>query len=79
MTRRRWASLLYAALAALYLLHNDLWLWNDRSRWLGMPVGLVYHLGFCIAVSAVLALLVAYAWPPWAATAPAAAPERRDG
>ncbi|HEY6324584.1 MAG TPA: hypothetical protein VJA16_23815 [Thermoanaerobaculia bacterium] len=64
MTRRRWATLLYAALAALYLLHNDLWLWNDSRLWLGLPAGLVYHIGFCIAVSVVLGLMVVYAWPP---------------
>jgi hypothetical protein len=64
MTRRRWAPLLYAALAALYLLHNDIWLWNDSRLWLGLPAGLVYHIGFCVAVSAVLGLMVIYAWPP---------------
>jgi hypothetical protein len=69
MTRRRWATLLYAALAALYLLHNDLWLWNDSRLWLGLPAGLVYHIGFCLAVSAVLGLLVVYVWPPGAAGA----------
>jgi hypothetical protein len=64
MTRRRWATLLYAALAALYLLHNDLWLWNDSRLWLGLPAGLVYHIGFCIAVSVVLGLTVIFVWPP---------------
>lgn len=64
MNRRRWATLLYAALAALYLLHNDLWLWNDSRLWLGLPAGLVYHIGFCIATSAVLALTVVFVWPP---------------
>src|SRR6185369_12131086 len=47
-----------------YLLHNDLWLWNDPRLVLGLPVGLVYHVVFCVAVSAVLSLLVIYAWPP---------------
>ena len=64
MNRRRWATLLYAALAALYVLHNDLWLWNDSRLWLGLPAGLVYHIGFCVATSAVLGLMVVYAWPP---------------
>jgi len=64
MTRRRWATLLYAALAALYVLHNDVWLWNDSRLWLGLPAGLIYHIGFCIAASAVLGLMVMYAWPP---------------
>jgi len=75
MTRRRWASLLYAALAALYLLHNDLWLWNDSRLWLGLPAGLVYHIGFCVAVSAVLGLMVAYIFPP--GVPPGAARETR--
>lgn len=55
--------LLYAALAVLYLLHNDLWLWNDSSLVLGLPAGLAYHVGFCVATAAVLTLLVLYAWP----------------
>ncbi|HEV3455911.1 MAG TPA: hypothetical protein VHG32_05090 [Thermoanaerobaculia bacterium] len=64
MTRRQWATLLYAALAALYVLHNDVWLWNDSRLWLGLPAGLVYHIGFCVVTSAVLGLMVVYAWPP---------------
>ena len=78
MNRRRWATLLYAALAALYLLHNDLWLWNDSRLWLGLPAGLVYHIGFCVVVSAVLGLMVVYAWPPGAPSgAPSGAGETR--
>lgn len=57
----RWA--LYAALGLLYLLHNDLWLWRDARLILGLPVGLVYHVGFCLVTSIVLALLVRWAWP----------------
>ncbi|MEA2560425.1 MAG: hypothetical protein QOH06_1929 [Acidobacteriota bacterium] len=55
--------LLYSALVALYLLHNDLWLWNDSRLILGLPAGLAYHIGFCIAASVVLTLLVIHAWP----------------
>ena len=55
--------LLYAALVVLYLLHNDLWLWNDSRLVLGLPAGLAYHIGFCIAASVVLTLLVIHAWP----------------
>jgi hypothetical protein len=55
--------LLYAALVVLYLLHNDLWLWNDASLVLGLPAGLAYHIGFAVATSIVLALLVIHAWP----------------
>lgn len=55
--------LLYAALVVLYLLHNDLWLWNDARLVLGLPAGLAYHIGFAVATSIVLTLLVIHAWP----------------
>lgn len=55
--------LLYAALVVLYVLHNDLWLWNDSRLVLGLPAGLAYHIGFCIATCVVLTLLVVHAWP----------------
>ena len=58
-----WRWPLYAALFVLYLLHNDLWLWNDATLVFGLPVGLVYHIGFSIAASIVLTLLVLKAWP----------------
>jgi hypothetical protein len=57
----RW--ILYVGLLALYLLHNDLWFWHDRSLVLGLPIGLLYHFGFCLAASVLMFLLVTYAWP----------------
>lgn len=63
MSRSRLRGLLYAGLALLYVLHNDLWLWNDPRLVLGLPVGLVYHVGFCAAAAAVLGALTAWAWP----------------
>lgn len=57
----RWT--LYAALFVLYLLHNDLWFWNDGSLVLGLPVGLFYHFAFSIVTAFVMYLLVTYAWP----------------
>jgi len=56
-------SLLYAALALLYLAHNDLWLWSDARRVLGIPVGLAYHMLYCVAATTLLALVVRFAWP----------------
>ena len=60
MSRR---ALVQVALAILYLLHNDLWLWHDPRRVLGLPAGLAYHLLFAFATAAVLALAVRWAWP----------------
>lgn len=56
-------ALLYLGLVVLYLLHNDLWYWNDTRLVLGLPIGLAYHFGFCLAASGLLYLLVRFAWP----------------
>lgn len=54
---------LYAALALAFVLHNDLWLWDDARSVAGLPVGLAYHVGFCLAVAVLMGLLVGFAWP----------------
>lgn len=56
-------SLVYALLVLLCVVRIDLWLWNDASIVLGLPVGLTYHVLYCLAVSGTMALLVRYAWP----------------
>ena len=53
----------WIAIAVFYLLHNDLWLWDDPRRVLGLPVGLAYHVGYCLASSALMAVLVRRAFP----------------
>lgn len=55
--------LLYLGLLLLYLLHNDLWLWDDPRIVCGLPIGLLYHIGFCGAAAGLMVLLVHYAWP----------------
>jgi hypothetical protein len=54
---------LYAALLVVFALHNDLWFWNDARMPAGIPVGLLYHIGYCIAVALLMGLLVRFAWP----------------
>ncbi len=63
MSRRIGRGLLYAALVLVFLLHNDLWLWNDARIVAGLPVGLTYHVGYCLVVALLLGLLVRFAWP----------------
>lgn len=63
MSRRATRLLLYASLAALAVLHHDLWLWSDGRVILGLPVGLLYHVGFCLAAAVLMLLLVRFAWP----------------
>lgn len=54
---------IYVLLGAVFLLHQDFWLWDDARLVLGLPVGLTYHLAYCFAASLVMALLVQLAWP----------------
>ena len=51
-----------------YLLHNDLWLWHDGHMVFGLPVGLTYHVVYCLATAALMATLVRWAWPAHLAT-----------
>jgi len=60
---RRVRGLLYLALGAAFVLRHDLWLWNEPRLLLGLPVGLTYHVLFCLVVAALMALLVRFAWP----------------
>lgn len=64
MTRTAVRAPLYAALLLLFLLHHDLWLWSDARRIAGLPVGLLYHVGYCVAAAVLMGLLVCFAWPP---------------
>jgi hypothetical protein len=50
---------------ALYVLHQDVWLFRTaRPLLFGfLPVGLTYHAGYCVACALLMRLLVAEAWP----------------
>ena len=56
-------ALLFLGVSALFLLHNDVWLWERSERFLGLPVGLSYHVLYCVAVVGMMAVLVRFAWP----------------
>lgn len=56
-------TLLYLALLVFYLLHNDLWFWYDARLVFGLPIGLLYHIGYNIAAAVLMVLLVIFAWP----------------
>jgi len=59
------AALLAALVAAIYLLHQDLWFWHTAEPILFgvLPIGLAYHVLYSIVVAGVMWLLVRYAWP----------------
>ncbi|HEY7514199.1 MAG TPA: hypothetical protein VIC87_06965 [Vicinamibacteria bacterium] len=58
-------ALLALLTLAVYLLHQDVWLWSAaRPLVLGfLPVGLFYHAAYTVAVALLLWLLVVHAWP----------------
>lgn len=53
------------ATAALYLLHQDVWLWRAaRPLVLGMlPPGLAWHAAYCVAAAVLMWALTRFAWP----------------
>ena len=57
--------LLVAAVAALYVLHQDLWNWRTPHPIVSVfvPIGLFYHACFATAAALLMWLLVTYAWP----------------
>ena len=63
MTHRqhpRWVMLLIPILAVLF---GNVWLWDNDRLILGLPVNLLYHIGFCVLVAAVMLVVVKRAWP----------------
>ena len=56
--------LLVVLVLVVYALHQDWWLWTNRSLVFGiLPVGLAYHAGYAILASCLMAVLVKFAWP----------------
>jgi Protein of unknown function (DUF3311) len=58
-------AMLAALVAAIYLLHQDLWFWRRAQPIVFgvLPIGLAYHALYSIVAAAVMWLLVRYAWP----------------
>ena len=57
--------LIFVAIAALYLLHQDVWFWRTaRPLVFGfLPMGLAYHAAYCLAAAALMWGLTKVAWP----------------
>lgn len=61
LSRRRERVAAALSLAVLFLLHHDVWLWDapHRLAWAaGLPAGFVYHVAYCFAAAALMAVLV---------------------
>ena len=57
--------ILASVVIAVYFLHQDVWFWRTaRPLIFGfLPIGLFFHAAFCLLCSAVMMLLVKFAWP----------------
>jgi len=56
--------LLVLLVAAVYVVHQDNWLWHDKTLVFGvLPSGLAYHACYCVLAAITMAILVRYAWP----------------
>jgi hypothetical protein len=56
--------LLIVLVIVVLALHQDFWLWKDRTLVFGfLPIGLAYHGGYAIVASLTMALLVRFLWP----------------
>jgi hypothetical protein len=78
--------LVWTAVIALMILHQDFWLWDNKSLLFGfLPVGLAYHMAFSLCAGLIWALAVKFAWPEhieqWASEfeGGAGAPKRKAG
>ncbi|HKG96707.1 MAG TPA: DUF3311 domain-containing protein [Pyrinomonadaceae bacterium] len=57
-------TLLLVAVAALYILHQDIWFWRSSHLVFGfIPIGLFYQGCFSVAAALLMWLLVTFAWP----------------
>jgi hypothetical protein len=58
-------ALAVVLVAALYVLHQDLWFWRQaRPLVFGiLPIGLFYHVAYTVAISLLLWVLVRRMWP----------------
>jgi hypothetical protein len=57
--------LLLLAIAAVYLLHQDVWFWRAaRPLVFGiLPIGLAYHAAYCLLAAGLMWILTKAAWP----------------
>ena len=56
--------LAYILLLILFVLHQDFWLWTDRSIVLQfLPVGMAYHVGYTLVTAGLWVFVIKALWP----------------
>jgi hypothetical protein len=74
----RW--LLAILVFVFYLLHQDVWFWRRAQPLVFgvLPIGLFYHACYTLAVSALVWVLIKFAWPSHLDSASIPSPRSRD-
>lgn len=54
--------ILYSLILLFLILHNDMWFWKSPQIVLGLPIGLLFHILFCLGTSLLMYFIVKYAW-----------------
>jgi len=57
--------LLLLLILAVYAAHQDVWNWSKTEPLVFgfLPIGLAYHAAYSVLAAAMMAVLVAFAWP----------------
>lgn len=56
--------LLTTVVVVVLVLHQDFWLWTDKTLVFGfLPIGLAYHAVYALVAALTMWLLVRFAWP----------------
>jgi hypothetical protein len=63
-SKRSSSTWIWVAFWVLFVLHQDVWFWGDRTLVLGVvPIGLVYHVCFSFAAAGLWLAATRLAWP----------------
>ena len=50
-------------LLVLLILFFNIWMWDNDTLILGLPINLLYHIGLCVLTTLSMLVIVRLAWP----------------
>lgn len=52
-----------SVLFVLLILFFNIWMWDNDTLILGLPINLLYHIGLCVLTTLCMLVIVRLAWP----------------
>ncbi len=52
-----------SVLLVLLILFFNIWMWDNDTLILGLPINLLYHIGLCVLTTLCMLVIVRLAWP----------------